>query len=74
LPRRSNRFYHAVTETLIQHDAIVDKLIGDEVMALFIPGICGLEYYRHAAESAVALLGVVGYGGPDGPWIPIGRR
>ena len=35
-----DRFYHAATEALIQHDAIVDKLIGDEVMALFIPGIC----------------------------------
>jgi class 3 adenylate cyclase len=26
---------------LVRHDAIIDKLIGDEVMALFIPGICG---------------------------------
>ena len=28
-----NRFYHAATETLIQHDAIVDKLTGDELAA-----------------------------------------
>jgi adenylate cyclase len=69
---RLNRFYHAATETLIQHDAIVDKLIGDEVMALFIPGICGPEYYRHAAEAAIALLRAVGYEDPEGPWIPIG--
>jgi adenylate cyclase len=67
-----NRFYHAATEALIQHDAIVDKLIGDEVMALFIPGVCGPEYCRHAAEAAVALLRAVGYGQPRGPWIPIG--
>ncbi len=67
-----NRFYHAATEALIRHDAIVDKLIGDEVMALFIPGICGPEYCRHAAEAAAALLRAVGYGEPGGPWIPIG--
>src|ERR1700730_314783 len=67
-----NRFYHAATEALIHHDAIVDKLIGDEVMALFIPGICGPEYRRRAAEAALALLHAVGYGAPGGPWIPIG--
>jgi adenylate cyclase len=67
-----NRFYHVATEALIKHDAIIDKLIGDEVMALFIPGICGSEYCRHAAEAAVVLLRVVGYGEPGGPWIPIG--
>jgi adenylate cyclase len=39
-----NRFYKAATETLIRHDAIIDKLIGDEVMALFIPGFCGPNY------------------------------
>jgi adenylate cyclase len=67
-----NRFYHVATEAPIQHDAIVDKLIGDEVMALFIPEVCGPEYCRHAAEAAVALLRAVGYGEPGGPWIPIG--
>ena len=38
---RMNRFYQTATEVLIRHDAIIDKLVGDEVMALFIPGICG---------------------------------
>lgn len=36
-----NQFYNSATEVLVSHDAIIDKLIGDEVMALFIPGICG---------------------------------
>jgi adenylate cyclase len=35
-----NRFY-AATESLIRYDTIIDKLIGDEVMALFIPRFCG---------------------------------
>jgi adenylate cyclase len=64
-----NRFYRAATEVLVRRDAIVDKLIGDEVMALFIPGICGREYRRRAARAALALLQAVGYGQP---WMPIG--
>ncbi len=67
-----NRFYSAATEALIRRDAIIDKLIGDEVMALFIPGICGPEYCRRAAEAALALLRAVGYGRSAGPWMPIG--
>jgi adenylate cyclase len=67
-----NRFYHAATEALIKHDAIIDKLIGDEVMALFIPGICGPDYRRKAAEAAGSLLDAVGYGGPAEPLLPIG--
>ena len=67
-----NRFYHVATEVLVRHDAIVDKLIGDEVMALFIPGICGAGYKRIAAEAAVALLDAVGYRDGAAVWMPMG--
>jgi adenylate cyclase len=67
-----NRFYNAATEALIRYDAIIDKLIGDEVMALFIPGICGPDYRRRAAEASVALLKALGYGQSAEPWLPIG--
>jgi hypothetical protein len=30
-----NRFYRTATAVLVAHDALIDKLIGDEVMALF---------------------------------------
>jgi adenylate cyclase len=67
-----NRFYAATTEALIRHDAIIDKLIGDEVMALFIPGFCGPNYVRRAADAALALFRAVGYEGTATPWMPIG--
>ena len=54
-----NGFYMIATEVLVSHDAIIDKLIGDEVMALFIPGIAGPAYRRKAAEAAVELVGTV---------------
>ena len=38
---RLNQFYAKATDVLIHHDGLVDKLIGDEVLALFIPGIAG---------------------------------
>jgi adenylate cyclase len=52
-----NYFYRTATAVLVRHDAIIDKLIGDEVMALFIPGIAGPEYRRRAALAATELLG-----------------
>ena len=56
---RLNQFYNLATEVLIRHNAIIDKLIGDEVMALFIPGICGPAYHRHAARAMLDLLQAV---------------
>jgi adenylate cyclase len=60
------------TEVLIRHDAIIDKLIGDEVMALFIRGICGPKYHLRAVEAASALLRAVGYGQSEEPWLALG--
>lgn len=53
--RRLNRFYATATDVLIRHDGVVDKLIGDEVMALFIRGIAGPDYRRKAALAALDL-------------------
>jgi adenylate cyclase len=67
-----NRYYLAASRVLVRHDAIIDKFIGDEVMALFIPGIAGEHYRERAAEAAIELLEAVGYGSEAGPWIEIG--
>ena len=56
---RLNRFYAAATDVLITHDGIVDKLIGDEVMGLFIGGLAGSDYRRKAALAAIDLAGAV---------------
>lgn len=67
-----NRFYSAATDVLVRRDAIVDKLIGDEVMALFVPGFAGQDYLRQAGEAAAELLRAVGYGSESKPWLDIG--
>lgn len=67
-----NRFYKAAGAVLVAHDAVIDKLIGDEVMALFVPGIAGPDYRRRAVTAGLGLLEAVGYGSPEGPWLSIG--
>ena len=67
-----NRFYATATQTLLRHDAVIDKLIGDEVMAFFVRGITGADYRRRAVEAGVDLLRAVGYGTDSGPWIELG--
>ena len=66
-----NRFYEAASKVLIDRMAVVDKLVGDEVVAMFLPS-SGPDYRKRAMESAVELLKAVGFGeGRDG-WAPIG--
>jgi adenylate cyclase len=52
---RLNHFYATATDVFIGHDGLVDKLIGDEIMALFISGVTGAEYRRVAANAALDL-------------------
>lgn len=67
-----NRFYTASTNVLIQTDAFIDKLSGDEVAAIYVPGLAGPEYARRAVEAAQDLLRATGHSDPGGPWVPVG--
>ena len=49
-----NRFYRVAIEVLSVHRAIIDKMIGDEVMALFVS--LGSDDYRSKAVVAAAEL------------------
>jgi adenylate cyclase len=52
---RLNHFYATASAVVLDHDGLVDKLIGDEVMGLFIQGITGADYRRQTARAAIAL-------------------
>ena len=67
-----NRFYKVATHVLVQTDALVDRLMGDEAIGLFIPGFAGPEHPRRAIEAAQDLLKLTGHRDPKGPWIPVG--
>lgn len=67
-----DRFYAAATQALIRRDAVIDKLIGDEVMAFFVRGISGPDYRHQAVRAGLELLSAVGYGVDSGPWLDVG--
>ncbi len=51
-----NRFYASAVPILVRHDALVDKLAGDQVMALFVPAFAGDDHARLAVEAAAEVL------------------
>jgi adenylate cyclase len=66
-----NRFYKAATDVLSRH-AIIDKLVGDEVMALYFPYLLSQRWGDDMLEDAADLLAAVGYGTGDEPWLRVG--
>ena len=67
-----NRFYKLATHVLIQTDALVDRLLGDEAIGLYLPGFAGPEHPRKAIEAAQELLALTGHRDSKGPWLPVG--
>jgi adenylate cyclase len=51
-----DRFFRTASTILIEHDAVVDKFVGDEVVALFIPALSGERHAEAAINAARALL------------------
>src|SRR4029079_6265324 len=64
--------YRVSTEVLIAHDAVIDKFVGDEVVALFIPALTGPGHAKHAVDAAREMLRATGYQDRSGPWVPLG--
>lgn len=67
-----DRFYDIAAEELVSTDAIIDKFIGDEVMAIFVPAIAGERHAAKAIEAARRLLTMTGHRDGEVPWLPIG--
>jgi len=70
--RQLNRFYEVASRLLVEHDGIVDKFVGDEVVGIFIPALTQDEHAARAVDTARALLLATGHADPAGPWIPLG--
>jgi adenylate cyclase len=66
-----NRFYAAASKVLTR-SAIIDKLVGDEVMALYLPVLLGETWEDDLVRDATDLLASVGYGTSDEPWLALG--
>jgi adenylate cyclase len=75
LSKLLRRFYRCAEDVLFP-DAIIDKLIGDEVMALYLPDVQWRFEHEEVPplmlEHARGLLRAVGYGSGDGPFVEMG--
>ena len=67
-----NRFYKETSRVLIAHNAMVNRLMGDQVIALFVPRFAGKNHAKVALHAAQELLQVTGHRDADGPWVPVG--
>lgn len=66
------RFYKETSKILIERNAMVNRLMGDQVIALFVPRFVGKNHAGVAVEAAKELLRVTGHGSRSEPWIPVG--
>jgi adenylate cyclase len=67
-----NRFYGAASRALLAQEAVLGQIAGDEVMALFVPGLAGPAYPSKAVDAGRALLQAIGYATPAGNWLEVG--
>jgi adenylate cyclase len=50
-----DRFYRLASDSIVAHDGIVDKVVGDEVIGLFFGGISGPHHPAVAVAAAIDL-------------------
>lgn len=67
-----DHFYRESAKVLIRADALIEKLIGDAVTAIFVPGLAGRRYVARAIEAGRDLIAATGRGTPEGGAVPVG--
>ncbi|HEX6128307.1 MAG TPA: adenylate/guanylate cyclase domain-containing protein [Candidatus Limnocylindria bacterium] len=54
-----DRFFATASHVVMEHEGFVDKYVGDEVMAFFIPALTGEQHALRAVDAGRALLAAV---------------
>lgn len=67
-----SRFFATAGDCFVRSSALVERLIGDQVIGLYVPGFAGPDHRGVAIRAARELLRAVGYGTAEGPWLPVG--
>jgi adenylate cyclase len=67
-----SRFFAVASRVFIRSDALLNRLVGDQVIGLYVPGFAGPNHRGKAIYAAQELLRETGHGSSDGPWLPIG--
>jgi len=66
------RFFTATSHVLLDTHAWVDRLVGDQVVGMYLPFFAGPHYTRVAIEAAGDLLRATGHDTPGRPWVEVG--
>jgi adenylate cyclase len=67
-----NRFYEVASKAFLPLEGLLGQIAGDEVMAIFVPGLAGRTYREKAVQAGASLLDAVGYGKSTSSWIDVG--
>jgi adenylate cyclase len=67
-----SRFYSVANEVFAHSEALLNRLIGDQVIGLYVPGFAGTNHRGKAIRAAQELLRQTWHYSLDGPWLPIG--
>lgn len=70
--RTIQRFYKVSTEVILGDGGMVNRLMGDQVIGLFVPRFSGQNHAHAAIGAAQDLLRATGHHDEDGPWAPVG--
>ena len=66
-----NRFYREASRVLLGGASWIDKLVCDEVMALYIPAMVP-DYRARSVHAGIRLLEAFGYRKGEQPWLQVG--
>src|SRR5215207_7784363 len=67
-----SRFFEVANQVFIRSDALLNRLVGDQVIGLYVPGFAGPNHRGKAIHAAQKLLSETGHDSSEGPWLPIG--
>lgn len=67
-----SRFFAASSRALLDTHAWVDRLVGDQVIGMYLPYFVGPNHVQTAISAARQLLHATGHAEAGGPWIEVG--
>lgn len=67
-----SRFFSVSSHVLLNSGAWLDKLVGDQVIGIYLPYFVNNQSDQVALEAAQKLLHATGHDSPEGPWIQVG--
>lgn len=67
-----DRFYNTAAGVVFDHDGMVDKFVGDELVAMFVPLLSGERHAARGVDAALGLMRATGHTDSSHPWVPLG--